>query len=100
MTKKKSKSEVETLRGVNRNLRKQIKHLQKQIGRKEKREYLLDDVEEREAELHLKEQLEESEFVSTGNCPECDVGKLELVELGNRVLVNCNTCKYRSTKKI
>lgn len=99
MSRSKEKSEVEHLRGLVRQLKSELRNLKKSMARKQKREHLLDDVEEREAELLLKETLEEKEVVSKKEtCPKCR-GKLDIIDGARIKIYICSDCSHRFTKR-
>lgn len=97
MSKKRDRSEVEHLRGVVKNQRSLIKHLKKEVGRSQKREHRVEDLEEILAEEMLEEQHQEKEYVKDDKCPQCKT-KVELVDLGPKKLIICQSCGYRKTK--
>jgi hypothetical protein len=91
MTKSKTRSEVEHLRGV-------IKELKKQLKRTEKREHLYSDLESKKAELLLHEEMDARDVPSVGNCPKC-AGVVETIG-GSRVKISiCQNCGHRWTKR-
>lgn len=99
MAKSKDKSEVETLRGVVKALKKQNQHLKKELSRKEKRQHLHDDLEEHEAELLVREELEErSTLLEKDRCSICQ-GELDIVDLKIRTLITCTSCGNRKVIK-
>lgn len=94
MAKSKTKSEVEHLRGL-------VKELKKEIGRKEKRERRYEDLESKEAEAlerEADEKYKESSVPIKDRCPNC-AGELQSVEIGVVKLITCDDCKYRLTKR-
>jgi hypothetical protein len=97
--KSKERSEVEHLRATVKSQRSLIKHLKKEIGRAQKRQHVYEDLEDKVAELHLEDEIEESQLVSDDKCPECDKGRLEIIDLGPRKMLVCDNCKYRKVKK-
>lgn len=100
MTKKKSHSEVEFLRGEIRNLKAQIKHLKKFVSRKEKREHLFQDFEETEMETLLKEEIQErGEVIRSLKCPNCKEPLDAINEGGKITIYICPDCKYRCSKR-
>jgi ssDNA-binding Zn-finger/Zn-ribbon topoisomerase 1 len=68
-TRAKSRKEIEHLRGIIRNLKKQLKH--QQHG-------------------EIDEETEES-----GNCPKCGKGLLLEIDLGRIKFLKCNICEHR-----
>lgn len=71
-------------------LREQIRHLKKEIRRKDQRIRYL------EKELGYQNK---TEFVSLKKeppkCPECAKGDMSLVDIGIRLYAVCSLCKYR-----
>jgi hypothetical protein len=96
MAKQKDRSEVEHLRGEVKNLKAQVRHLKKELARKQKRQHQYEDLEEREKDLEETLVAEIIEDVS--RCPKC-AAKLEETNIGVRILVRCESCDYRETKK-
>lgn len=99
MAKTKEKSELEHLRAENKALTKQIKHLKKQLGSLEKRKHLHDDTEEKLAEMYLLEEKQDLIMVENKDeCPNCGPnGDIEKIEIGNRIIIVCHECKYRTS---
>lgn len=95
MAKKREKSEVEYLRGIVKNQRSIIKHLQKEVSRGKKRQHQ----EELIAEELLEDEFKEQEIIATNSCPECFKGKIETVDLGARKMTICDSCKFRKIRK-
>jgi len=95
MTKSKDRSEAENLRGIIRNLRAENKHLKKQLSRKDKRAFQYEDLEDKLRDIETKEEYVE---VEVNKCPKCK-GKIKNIELGARILIKCDNCNYRETKK-
>ena len=91
MTKSRSKSKEEQLKG-------EIRKLQKELKRKEKREYLYKDLEEKEAEILLKEEIEERKQLKNETCPLCQ-GELETIGEGKIKIFICTDCDYRKSKR-
>lgn len=97
MAKKRERSDIEYLRSTIKSQRSIIKHLKKELGRQQKREYLHDDLEERLADQMIEEEKQEELDVSGEKCPECH-GKVEILDLGARKAIFCE-CGYRRTRK-
>lgn len=97
MTKPKERSETESLRGQVRNLRAEIKHLKRELGRKTKREYQFESLQEDLKEIELVKEIE-PRLVNTTKCPKCN-GKLKYSDLGVRTLVKCEECSFRESRK-
>lgn len=99
MAKSKDHSEVEYLRSQIRNLKKENKHLKKEISRQNKKAHLYQDLEEKVAsEMIEEEQEEELQIINTKDkCPKCS-SELEVTDMGIRSLYMCE-CGYRKSKK-
>lgn len=82
-----------------KNQKKQIQTLQKQISRQNKRARIYDEGLEAEVELQLEDTVQENIKLVKQECPKCR-GNLENVALGNRVIITCGNCNYRTSKKI
>ncbi len=97
MTKKRSNSELEHLRGKLREVTKLNKQLVKRIGRG-RREYekLAANVDLMPVEEFV-EDFEEPKSEAI-KCDKCNK-KVTLVELGNRTFYNCKACDFRKTMK-
>lgn len=85
--------EVRELKALNRSLIKQIKKLNKGANRIESLEELLQD------ELAGKVEHGTKEVKRKGNCPECDEGQLEILDLGSKTYQICSHCAYRKKEK-
>lgn len=94
MTKSKNnKSEAEQLKN-------EIKKLRKQLSRQKKRSYTYEDLETKEAEILLKEELAERRDISTKDqCPKCK-GVLDKIEGPKLKIFICPDCNYRSTVRV
>lgn len=90
MAKSRTKTKVEHLRGI-------IKQLKKEIRRKEKREHAYINLEEKEAEAALLAHAEKP--ATTSICPECGKQTLTTVEIGVVKLITCTHCTWRQTKR-
>lgn len=73
--------QIRELKSENRNLKKQLRHLQK-------REHLVEEHE-------LAEIIEEV-VIKKQRCPDCSKGFLEDKEVLGRYWEQCNTCNYRT----
>lgn len=98
MAKKAERSELEYLRGENKTLKSQVKHLKKELARAQKRQNQYADLEERTKELDLEDRECAVEVNDNKKCPKCQ-SKLEETNIGPRVLVRCSSCEFRETKK-
>lgn len=94
MTKSKDKSEVEFLRAENRMLKKQVKHMKKDLSRFNKRSQNLEQLE-KEAMDHIIEDEMDEITEETNMCPKCHKGKTEIVDLKVRKMIICDKCDYR-----
>lgn len=93
MAKSKSSSEVEYLRGV-------IKALKKQIKRNEKRQHLYEDLEEKETEVLMREELDaRTKSENKVRCPKC-AGKLNIIDGIKFNIYVCQDCNYRYSKRM
>lgn len=85
MAKKRERSELEYLRGENRELRKRLRHYEKRLKYFEKRSHFHDENETTESE----------EIDTIISCPYCGKGSMELKDFGFIQLFVCNLCKFR-----
>lgn len=100
MTKKKSHSEIEFLRGEVRQLKAEIKRLKKDTSRKDKREHLYEDLEDLQAEAFLSEEVEERAEISKNmKCPKCKSALDTINEGGAIVIYVCPDCSYKCSKR-
>lgn len=100
MAKHPEKNELEYLRAHNKRLMKENRNLKRHLSRKEKREYLYEDLETKEAELLIREEMSErQQLEKTDQCPKCD-SKIDVVDCGKVVLYLCTKCEYRSSKRV
>lgn len=103
MTKSKDRSELETLRALNRKQKKIIKELQKKAARGQKAKEVYEDLELELSEKYIEE--EENSFRTVplievdGSCPKCPKGILEQIELGVKKMILCSNCDYRVVSK-
>jgi hypothetical protein len=99
MPKKLERNELEYLRSENKKLKSLNRHLRKDLSRKEKREFIYDDLELKEAELLLAEELEERKILKqTNHCPKCE-GDLEVIGGDKIKIYICNDCNYKVSKR-
>ena len=96
MARSHSKTEVEDLRGVIKQLKAENLKLKRRLGTYEKRLHLTEDLEEREGEIAAYEEFEKKNEQPKGdNCAECG-GKMVLIDLGIKKLLVCdNNRKHR-----
>jgi hypothetical protein len=98
MAKSKERSEVEFLRAENKTLKAQVRHLKKEVARKQKREHQFNDLEERERELEEVELI--SEIKDTKElCPDCRSTKIQVTDLGAKKIMVCYDCGFRKLIK-
>ena len=91
MAKRNTNSELEHLRGLVKQLKKEVKRLQKNKDK-------YPDPAFDEIETNLEEELQEREKLIKNSCPKCK-GKLEAI-IGPKISVFlCGDCGYRSVKK-
>jgi hypothetical protein len=87
---KKNKFETEKLKA-------EVKKLRKQLSRNKKREFLYEDLEAKEAEALLKEELEERKNVSSKEkCPRCK-GNVDIIDGAKIKVFICQDCDYRAS---
>jgi len=98
MSRSKTKSEYENLKGIIRRLKSENRHLRKEIGRSNKKvsqvEGIMNDQEEEALEQLVEIDQEKKEEL----CPKCNKHKLDVIEIGTRLLLSCE-CGYRRSKK-
>jgi rubrerythrin len=97
MSRSKSR-DAEDYRGIIRNQKKIIQHLKRELSRKEKRAHQYEDLEEREAEEFIREEIRNKEIIKKEKCPECSKN-IDIVELGPRKLYLCGNCGWRKVTK-
>jgi ribosomal protein L37AE/L43A len=90
MAKKKSRSEVEYLRGLIRQQLKEIKKLKKQNNRNTKRKVAIDSWE-------VPEQEEQPKVLAKNKCPKCNSEDVKTLNLGIKKILVCNECNFRKT---
>lgn len=97
MAKSRERSEVEQLRAENKRLTKQVKELQRTLGRLHKQSHRVDELEDifKEMEFDSIEKFSPK----TNKCPECLEGNLEDIDLGVRKMTKCTKCTYRKSNK-
>lgn len=99
MAKSKSHTSEEDLKGENRKLLKQIKHLKKELGAANKRLSKYENMVDTFI-YHGSEETLDSAKAPKGNCPRCGDGKLQISDVANvRKIVTCTECDYREVKK-
>lgn len=95
MAKSKDRNEVETLKGIIRSQKSEIRKLKKELGRKQKREFQYEDLEERLEEVHLEKEVRKSDL----KCVKCKDTRISVSDIGVRVLHICQNCGHRESIK-
>jgi alpha-acetolactate decarboxylase len=95
MAKSKDRSEVETLKGIIRSQKSEIRKLKKELSRKQKREFRYEDLEEKLEEIYLEKEESKSEI----KCVKCKSNKINISDLGIRILHICENCGNRESIK-
>lgn len=85
-SKKRNLDEIYELKQIIKEKDEEIRKLNRLLAKEEKKERKL-EVPEKEV------------VVKSNQCPECEEGTLEFVELGARKTYFCTLCKYRKTVK-
>jgi DNA-directed RNA polymerase subunit RPC12/RpoP len=93
MAKKKDHAEVEHLRGLNRQLVKKIKQLQKEVGRTQK---LADKTI---AEYNNFVEPSEIEEYTTVHCSKCKSPNVSIIDMNVRTVKVCLECGHRESQK-
>jgi hypothetical protein len=93
MAKKKDHAEVEHLRGLNRQLIKKVKQLQKEVGRSQKQ------VEKKIAEYNNFVEPSEEEVYNQVNCSKCKSSNISVIDLKIKTVKVCLECEHRETIK-
>lgn len=96
MAKSRERSEVELLRADNKRLTKQVKELQRTLGRLQKNSRNVEELEDLFKDMEY-EAVEKS-VPRTGGCPECG-NALENVSLGVKQIIKCTKCAYSKIGK-
>lgn len=92
MPKNRSKNADEYHRGIIRELQKENRHLKKRVRQLEKAEHMFEDALLSDGPL----EFEVTEKQRT--CEHCGKGRLDEINVLDRIFEQCNTCDYR--KKI
>jgi formylmethanofuran dehydrogenase subunit E len=87
MVRKRSSREIEELRGENKQLRKLVKHLRKELHRAQNQK----PVSEEEPKIIKKRGRKPK-------CPECGENMNDPVDLGVRLITTCSSCDYRKVE--
>lgn len=99
MSKQKERNELEVLRAENRNLKKQINHLKKEVGRHQKRAHQYEDLESIAQEIELEKAPVAKKHVKQNDiCPKC-ASEIERTDLDIKWLLRCSKCNFRKTEK-
>jgi len=96
MTRKKSHSETEYLRGVVRELKSEIRNLKKQSGNKSKKLKVYENLVV-ENEIENETVAEEVFSVKKLRCPDCNSDQMDVVDLIIKDLWECEACGFRRT---
>lgn len=95
--KNKSHSEVEHLRGLVKELKKENAQLRRQLKDASKYQHQYEDVIEND----ILEETEEEVVEKVAWCPSCTKGKLNLVlNLDTRQIFECDQCDFRKSIKV
>lgn len=89
MPKKRSKNAEEYLKGLNRELSKENRHLKKRIRQLEKTEHMYEDAILNEADI------EYEETKTSDICQSCGKGKLVYLDILDRIFSTCSVCGDR-----
>ncbi len=102
MARKKDRSELEHLRGENRELTKTIRKLKRQIHQFEKSRHIYHEVISDYEELIVQEQQEEivvEKKSKMKKCEKCHSGVMEEFEIMGKTIGTCNSCGARKRIK-
>lgn len=89
MSKNKTHKHNEHYEGIIKNLKSQIRNLQKELKYLRKRNHISDDIIAGANEHEEPEEKGE-------RCTECARGELSTIIIANRMFKRCDTCGYRS----
>ncbi len=93
-TKNKSHSEIEYLRGLVKELKKENGQLRRQLKESTKLGHMYEDVVEEYEELIAEQEVEE--VIKVARCPECHAGALNLVlDLNDKDIYACGSCTFK-----
>lgn len=87
--KNKNSNEIEYLRGINKELRKENKALKRQVRDLQKHEHMYEELPEVEEEIVSRR----------AKCDECFKGYMDEIEFLGRVYATCETCGHRKKLK-
>jgi len=94
--KNKSHSELEHLRGLVKELKKENGQLRRQLKEAGKYQHQYEDV----LENSLLDEVKEEVIPKVANCPKCFEGALNLsIELNDKDIFSCNSCDFRKVVK-
>ena len=97
-TKNRSHSELEHLRGLVKELKKENGQLRRQLKESTKLGHMYEDVVEEYEELIAEQEIQEISKVAY--CPNCHSGALGLVlDLNDKDIYVCNTCDFKKVVK-
>lgn len=94
-TPRKTRSEVEHLRGHIRELESENKSLKRRLRQYEKRENLYENNKEEIEEVLTSKALEETNPSKLKKCDDCGKGAYEEFEIMEKVFGTCNVCGHR-----
>lgn len=93
--KNKSHSELEHLRGIVKELKKENGQLRRQLKESTKLKHHYDNIVD-EYEEYVAEEETTEQLVKVANCPECFTGKLNLVlDLPDKDIFACSNCSFK-----
>lgn len=96
MAKGKDKSEIEHLRGENRELQKELKRLRSRLRQFDKSKHLYHDVlSDYEEMLTQTTEVEKIDNKKPKSCEICHAGTMEEFEILDKVIGTCNSCGHR-----
>jgi septal ring factor EnvC (AmiA/AmiB activator) len=102
LARQKDKSELEHLRGENRELTKTIRKLKRQVHQFEKSKHIYHEVISDYEEIIAEEQAQEvvvEKKSKMKSCEKCFSGVMEEFEIMDKVIGTCNSCGHRKRIK-
>lgn len=98
--KNKSHSEVEHLRGIVKELKKENGQLRRQLKESTKLKHFYDDVKDDYEEYVAEEETSTEQIQKVAKCPSCFSGDLNLVlDLNDKDIFVCSECEFRKVVK-
>jgi len=86
------RDEKQALKAIIRKQRKEIQRLRRELSRAGHAQEALDEfLEDAEVDAPEEKKVEK--------CPECGKGTMQVIDLGIRRLIKCDTCGHRKTVK-